>query len=62
MRVGTFALRKSLRGGVLLKTDEDGPALTGDDTASICAVCAGTVARVRRLYGTEGFEHALNPS
>jgi hypothetical protein len=43
----------------LLKTDEDGPALTGDDTAS---VCAGTVARVRRLYGTEGFEHALNPS
>jgi hypothetical protein len=50
------------QGCVLLKTDEDGPALTGDDTASICAVCAGTVARVRRLYGTEGFEHALNPS
>ena len=34
-------------------------SLTDDQAAEACEVCAGTVARVRRLFDTEGLGRAL---
>lgn len=43
----------------MLKVDENGPSLTDDQAAEACEVSSQTVARVRRLFDTEGFERAL---
>jgi hypothetical protein len=59
IRSGEAPARRIARGRILLKVDENGPSFTDDEAAEACEVCAGTVARVRRLYDTEGFERAL---
>ena len=53
IRSGEAPARRISRGRILLKVDENGPSLTDDQAAEACEVCAGTVARVRRLFDTE---------
>ncbi len=64
IRSGQAPARRIARGRVLLKTDENGEALTDTEAARACEVCAGTVsvgtvARVRQHYAAEGFDRAL---
>ena len=59
IRSGEAPARRISRGRILLKVDENGPSLTDDQAAEACEVCAGTVARVRRLFDTEGLRRAL---
>lgn len=59
IRSGQAPARRIARGRVLLKVDENGEALTDRQAACACEVSAGTVARLRRLYATEGFQRAL---
>mgnify|MGYP006296133339 CR=1 FL=1 len=56
---GQAPARRIARGRILLKVDENGPSLTDDQAAEACEVSSQTVARTRKRFDTEGFEHAL---
>lgn len=56
---GQAPARRIARGRILLKVDENGPGFTDDQAAEACEVSSRTVARVRELFDTEGFERAL---
>lgn len=56
---GQAPARRIARGRILLKVDENGPALTDAQAAEACEVSSQTVARVRERFDTEGLKRAL---
>ncbi len=61
VRKGKAHVRKLTYARILLKADEDGPALTDERIADAFEVSVATVARERKRYCEEGLEIALMP-